>query len=362
MRWLRRSATVALRSLGADDRLPRSPLPLRARRATSCVAAAARGGGRADAQRRARREIQRRRGRARRAPRGGLRQRSAATPTPRPASTTRRRRRSPSSAPTRRCGRSARPGSTSTATPPRRDDQRRAFAARSRSPRELGLPIVIHVRDPEGESAAIDEIFATLDARGRRRHGDPPLLLGAAAGRATRPSAAGTARSPATSPTRTPRTLRVAAAKVPGRPASWSRPTRPSSRRSRVRGKRNEPANVVATARGGRRGARRLATRSFERTVEANAARALRLVARAVVRLGQNFLADPNLLDAIVRDAGRRAGRRRARGRGGGGGADASGSPRAPPTSTRSRSTAGWSRRWQPIAALPNVSCTGATR
>ena len=48
---------------------------------------------------------------------------------------------------------------------------------------ELDLPIVIHARDPEGGSEAIDEIFATLDARADGHAGDPPLLLGAAAGR-----------------------------------------------------------------------------------------------------------------------------------------------------------------------------------
>src|SRR4051794_28382218 len=44
-------------------------------------------------------------------------------------------------------------------------DQRRAFAAQIEIARELDLPIVIHARDAEGESAAIDEIFATLDQR-----------------------------------------------------------------------------------------------------------------------------------------------------------------------------------------------------
>src|SRR5882757_4148921 len=43
--------------------------------------------------------------------------------------------------------------------------QRRAFAAQIELAVELKLPIVIHARDPEGESAAIDEIFDTLDAR-----------------------------------------------------------------------------------------------------------------------------------------------------------------------------------------------------
>ncbi|MCW2988972.1 MAG: TatD family deoxyribonuclease, partial [Solirubrobacterales bacterium] len=44
-------------------------------------------------------------------------------------------------------------------------DQRRAFAAQIEIAVELDLPIVIHARDPEGGSDAIDEIFATLDAR-----------------------------------------------------------------------------------------------------------------------------------------------------------------------------------------------------
>ena len=100
----------------------------------------------------------------------------------------------------------------------------------------------------------------------------------------------------------------------------------------------------------------------LERTVEANAARALRLVA-AMVRLGQNFLADPNLLDAIVRDAELEPGRRRARGRGRGRGADRAAGRGGRRTSTRSRSTAASSRRWRAVAAPPERrACTGATR
>jgi len=45
------------------------------------------------------------------------------------------------------------------------EDQRRAFIGQIEVAKELGLPIVIHARDKDGESAAIDEIFATLDAR-----------------------------------------------------------------------------------------------------------------------------------------------------------------------------------------------------
>ena len=43
-------------------------------------------------------------------------------------------------------------------------DQRRAFREQIEIARELGLPIVIHARDPEGETGAIDEIFETHDA------------------------------------------------------------------------------------------------------------------------------------------------------------------------------------------------------
>ena len=89
------------------------------------------------------------------------------------------------------------------------------------------------------------------------------------------------------------------------RSGSWSRPTRPTSRPQAMRGKRNQPANVVATAERPRRGARRHlrgagAHGRGQRRARSSAGSA------AVVRLGQNFLADPNLLDAIVRDAGAR--------------------------------------------------------
>src|SRR4051794_18864459 len=54
----------------------------------------------------------------------------------------------------------------------RPDDQRRAFRAQIEIANELELPIVIHARDPEGETGAIDEIFATLDA-----HAAAPVVL-----------------------------------------------------------------------------------------------------------------------------------------------------------------------------------------
>ena len=94
--------------------------------------------------------------------------------------------------------------------------------------------------------------------------------------------------------------LREAAAKVP-EDRILVETDAPYLTPQEMRGERNQPANVVATARVVA-AARGVSYEELERTVEANAARALRLVA-AMVRLGQNFLADPNLLDAIVRDA-----------------------------------------------------------
>ena len=182
------------------------------------VAAAARGRGGADAHRRA---WTRRPTRRRSPPPSATRRsspRSAATRTRRAGSTTRRRRKSPASAPTRRCGRSARPGSTTTATRRRPADQRRAFAAQIEIAVELGLPIVIHARDPEGGSDAVDEIFATLDARAA---GHPVILhcfsaparVADAAERGWYCSFAGNVTYPSAEE------LREAAAKVPERAA-----------------------------------------------------------------------------------------------------------------------------------------------
>ena len=102
---------------------------------------------------------------------------------------------------TRASPRSARPGSTSTATHAPRDDQRHAFEAHIPIARRLPKPLVIHVRDSgtttDGE--ALEETFEHPARRGRRRDRGPALLLRhRRARRARRPSGAGTARSPAT--------------------------------------------------------------------------------------------------------------------------------------------------------------------
>src|ERR1044072_5584511 len=53
------------------------------------------------------------------------------------------------------------------------DDQQRACPARVELARALELPIVIHARDREEETSAIDEIFAPLDAHA----GEAPVIL-----------------------------------------------------------------------------------------------------------------------------------------------------------------------------------------
>jgi TatD DNase family protein len=47
-----------------------------------------------------------------------------------------------------------------------RADQRRAFEAQIEIARDRNLPIVIHARDPEDETGAVDDVFEILDARG----------------------------------------------------------------------------------------------------------------------------------------------------------------------------------------------------
>ena len=113
-------------------------------------------------------------------------------------------------------------------------------------------------------------------ARGRRRHARRASRGSTAPSSCTasrrrpaarsRSSAATTSRSPATSPTRRRRSCGSPPSRCPPT-ASSPRPTAPTSRRSRVRGRPNEPANVVHTvaaladARGDRRGRARRADR-----------------------------------------------------------------------------------------------------
>jgi TatD DNase family protein len=147
-------------------------------------------------------------------------------------------------------------------------DQRRAFAAQIEIARELDLPIVIHARDPEGGSEAIDEIFATLDARAA---GQPVILhcfsapqrVGDAAERGWYCSFAGNVTYPSAE------ALREAAAEVPEE-LILVETDAPYLSPQEKRGKRNEPANVVATARLVAQ-LRGVSYEELERTVEANA-------------------------------------------------------------------------------------------
>lgn len=149
-----------------------------------------------------------------------------------------------------------------------REDQRRAFAAQIEIARELDLPIVIHARDPEGGSEAVDEIFATLDARAA---GHPvilhcfsaPLRAADAAERGWHCSFAGNVTYPRSE------ALRVAAAAVPD-DRILVETDAPYLTPQAKRGARNEPANVVATAHVVAE-ARGVSYEELERTVEANA-------------------------------------------------------------------------------------------
>jgi TatD DNase family protein len=148
------------------------------------------------------------------------------------------------------------------------DDQRRAFRAQIEIARELRLPIVIHARDPEGETSAIDEIFATLDAHA----GKAPVILHCfsapqrvsdAAERGWYCSFAGNATYPSA------KELRFAAAKVP-EDRILVETDAPYLAPQPMRGKRNQPAYVVETAQmiAAERG---VSYEDLERTVEANA-------------------------------------------------------------------------------------------
>jgi len=148
------------------------------------------------------------------------------------------------------------------------EEQRRAFAAQIEIARELALPIVIHARDPEGESAAVDEIFDTLDARA----GEAPVSLHCssapqrvadAAERGWYCSFAGNATYPSA------KELLFAAAKVP-EDRILVETDAPYLAPQPRRGKRNRPAYVVETARAVAE-VRGVSYEELERMVEANA-------------------------------------------------------------------------------------------
>jgi TatD DNase family protein len=147
-------------------------------------------------------------------------------------------------------------------------DQRRAFEAQIEIAAGAGLPIVIHARDRDGESRAIDEVFELLDARAA---GHPVILhcfsapwrAADAAQRGWFCSFAGNATYPASED------LRAAAAQLPAE-AILVETDAPYLTPQEMRGRKNEPANVVSTARA-LAAARGVSYEELERTVEENA-------------------------------------------------------------------------------------------
>jgi TatD DNase family protein len=149
-------------------------------------------------------------------------------------------------------------------------DQRRAFEAQVAIAREQRLPIVIHGRDKDGETAAIDEIFELLDAQA----GETPVILHCfsapwraadAAERGWHCSFAGHTTYPASDE------LREAAAGLPA-DLILVETDAPYLAPQTIRGKPNQPARVVDTARVVA-AARGVPYEELERTVEANARR-----------------------------------------------------------------------------------------
>ncbi|MEX2448070.1 MAG: TatD family hydrolase [Solirubrobacterales bacterium] len=126
-------------------------------------------------------------------------------------------------------------------------EQRRAFEAQVEIAVDVGLPIVIHARDPDGETRAIDEVFQVLDSKA----GESPVILHCfsaparledAAERGWRCSFAGHTTYPASG------SLREAAAKLPAE-LLLVETDAPYLAPQTVRGKPNEPAYVIDTAR-----------------------------------------------------------------------------------------------------------------
>ncbi len=147
-------------------------------------------------------------------------------------------------------------------------EQRRAFEAQVAIAREHGLPIVIHARDKDGETTAIDEIFELLDAQA----GDCLVILHCfsaprravdAAERGWYCSFAGHTTYPGSGE------LREAAAQLPAELVLVETDA-PYLAPQTVRGKPNEPAYVVDTARVVA-AARGISYEELEQVVEANA-------------------------------------------------------------------------------------------
>lgn len=147
-------------------------------------------------------------------------------------------------------------------------DQRRAFEAQVAIARARSLPIVIHARDKDGETKAIDEIFELLDEQA----GATPVILHCfsapwraadAAERGWYCSFAGHTTYPASDE------LREAARQLPAE-LLLVETDAPYLAPQTVRGKPNEPAYVVDTARAVA-SVRGISYEELEETVEVNA-------------------------------------------------------------------------------------------
>ena len=189
-----------------------------------------------------------------------------------------------------------------------REDQKRAFKAQIEIAREVGKPVVIHTREADDDTLAIlDEhaqglkVILHCFSMGERideclAH---PNWWISFAGNVTYPEER--------------RSLRDAALKVPA-DRLLVETDAPYLSPQPLRGKPNVPANVVQTAQALAL-ERRVSYFDFDQGVGGGRGRGVRLV-----KLGQNFLVDRNILDVIERLAaldrrGRGAGgRRRSRG------------------------------------------------
>jgi TatD DNase family protein len=149
-----------------------------------------------------------------------------------------------------------------------REEQRRAFEAQIEIAAERNLPIVIHARDPDGESGASDDVFEILDARADA----VPVILHCflapwrvddAIERGWHCSFSGIVTYPKSDD------LRAAAAKLPAE-LLLVETDAPYLAPQPVRGRPNEPAHVVATAEAVAE-VRGETYEELERTVEANA-------------------------------------------------------------------------------------------
>jgi TatD DNase family protein len=149
-----------------------------------------------------------------------------------------------------------------------RADQRRAFEAQIDIARDRDLPIVIHARDPEDETAAVDDVFEILDARGEGVKVIlhcflAPWRVEDAIERGWFCSFSGIVTFPSAGE------LREAAAKLPDELVLVETDA-PYLAPQPMRGKPNEPAYVVSTAAVVAE-VRGVSYAELERTVEANA-------------------------------------------------------------------------------------------